>query len=128
VAAQGSPWLNSAPITSVIPPGSLLTLSNGNLTVPLTFDVSLNNTNLVLTPTPAGANYSGSGSINTNSGQLTITVTNAAVVSKVILAGHGAVLQDSGSGGGFFLVPAANPTNAGTIELVPPYVPPTNGD
>jgi len=128
VAAQGSPWLNSAPITSVIPPGSLLTLSNGNLTVPLTFDVSLNNTNLVLTPTPAGANYSGSGSINTNSGQLTITVTNAAVVSKVILAGHGAVLQDSGSGGGFFLVPAANPTNAGTFELVPPYVPPANGD
>jgi len=119
VGVMGSPWSNSLPLSNVLLTSSLLTLSNGNLASPLTFDVSLNKTNLVLTPTPATTTDSGAGSVNTNTGQLTFTVTNGTGTGKVILTGHGAVLQDSQSGGGFFLVPS--PTNAGSIWLEFPF-------
>ena len=108
------------PLGTFILPGSQLILSNGSLTLPLTYDVSVSKTNLVTTP--ATTNYSAS--VNTNNGQLTVTVTNGAGTSKVILNGRGAVLQDNSVfdlfGGGYYTEgPSTSPTNAGSI-LRPP--------
>jgi hypothetical protein len=117
LAVIGSPWSNSVPLASVILPGSQLILSNGNLTAPVALGVSVSNTNLV--PGPAAANFSAS--VNTNNGQLTLALTNGAGAGRVVLSGRGAVLQDNGAGGGYFVIPsAASPTNAGSIILSPP--------
>lgn len=118
LAVLGSPWSNSVPL-GTIDPGSQLILSNGSLTQPLTYDVSVSTvskTNLVTTP----PTNTFSASVNTNTGQLTVTVTNGTGAGKVILNGRGAVLQDSGSGGGYFLLPSATTTNAGSIWLQSP--------
>jgi hypothetical protein len=122
-AIQGSYWSNSIPF---FPPNAQLVVSyysapqavfpSLSLEPPplLSVDVSLNKTNLI----PAGAtpNFA-SATLNTNNGQLTVTFTNS---SKARTTGYGAMLQNSLSAGGFFVVPSVtSPTNAGTITLQP---------
>jgi hypothetical protein len=115
-----SPWSNSVPLGDLITTNELV-LSGGGLTAPLTYLVTYNRTNLVLTET-GGSTNNASATVNTNTGLLTVKFTND---MKKTITGYGAVLQNTnlaGSltnfGGGFFIVgPSNNPTNSGSISL-----------
>ena len=120
-AVSASPWSNSVHLGNLITTNQL-TLSGGALKAPLTYSVTTNGTNLVLTGSGGTTNHA-SGSVNTNTGQLTITFTND---RRATVTGRGAILQNTNVGavlgGGFFIVgPQAAPTNSGSISLqLPP--------
>jgi hypothetical protein len=115
---QGSVWSNSVPITNVVLTNSQLVLSGGGLLVNTTNYVWVSKTNLVR----SGTTNVVLGTINTNTGQYTLNLTN----SGVRVTGQGAVLQTNlmgDGGGGYFLIPSASPTNAGSSALLPPAPP-----
>jgi hypothetical protein len=114
-----SPWSNSVPLGHLITANQLV-LADGGLTTPLTYGVTFNGTNLVLTET-SGSTNNASATVNTNTGLLTVTFTNDI---KQKIKGYGTLLQNTNAvaltnfGGGFFIMgPANNPTNSGSISL-----------
>ena len=114
-----SPWSNSVPLGNIITANQLV-LSGGGLTAPLTYSVTYNGTNLVVTET-GGSTNNASATVNTNTGLLTVTFTND---MKKTITGYGIILQNTNFAaitnfaGGFFIVgPGNNPTNSGSIFL-----------
>jgi hypothetical protein len=115
LAVEGSPWTNSEfLLTNLFPNGATLTFSNGGLATNLVYDVQLTAANKL--KFISGSTNFASGSINPANGLMTLAFTNTSG-SKVTAAG--ALLQNIGQGGGFFL----GATNAGAISLQPAAAP-----
>jgi hypothetical protein len=114
LVAQGALWTNTPKNTpAIVMPEGQLVISNANLL--LTFNVSVSN-NSALVKLPGSPSNSLTGSIAPATGLLSLTFGNG----KTTTQGFGAVLQSRTNGGGFFLVPSAtNPTNAGSLWLLP---------
>jgi hypothetical protein len=111
LARQGAPWTNPPANTPA------LLLTNGQLIISnagasLTFNVAVANDS-TLTVLSGGPTNSLSGSITPKTGLLTLTFGNGNGAATT--QGVGAVLQNSNTGGGFFLTA----TNAGAILLRP---------
>jgi hypothetical protein len=105
LSVMGSYWSNSITFSGVI---DNVLITNGGLTAPLLFEVSLSGTNLVMDLTTNVV-----GSLNTNTGQFTLHFQDNGTQTA-----RGVFEQNLGAWGyGFFTIPSFNPTNAGAITL-----------
>ena len=109
-AVQGSPWTNAPKVSVIIQPNSELILSGDGLGSPLTNTVSVTSAN-TLRRTSGATNFV-SGSINPKTGLLNLAFFDAEG-NKVTC--QGAVIQNAGVAGGFYLV-----GSAGSITLQRP--------
>jgi hypothetical protein len=114
VAVQSSAWSNpSSDTNAILLLNEQLDVSGAFLAAPLVFNVAIDYTNNDLAVFTGGATNSLSSSINPKSGLLKITFGNDN--GKKTTDGTGAILQNHGLGGGYFITS----TNAGAISLTP---------
>jgi hypothetical protein len=108
---EGSPWTNSvAALAGLFPNDAQLTFSGGGLASNLVSMVQLTSSNTFRRV--SGSTSFASGTINRTNGLMTLTFTNTS--GKKVTA-SGTLLQNAGTGGGFFL----GATNAGSILQQP---------
>jgi hypothetical protein len=108
---EGSPWTNSAAaLAGLFPDDAQLTFSGGGLASNLVSIVQLTSSNTFRRV--SGSTDFASGTINRTNGLMTLSFTNTS--GKKVTA-SGTLLQNTGTGGGFFL----GATNAGSILLQP---------
>jgi hypothetical protein len=113
LSVSGSPWLAPATKTAaIVLTNGTLDISGGNLVSPLEFKVALSNNN-ALAKLAGSPTNSLTGTVNPKTGLLTVTFGNG--TGRGTTPGKGAVLQNLGSAGGYFL----GKTNGGTILLQP---------
>jgi hypothetical protein len=108
----GSLWTNPGAIT--LDSTSELSVSNSDLD--LTFPVAVKNNNVLYNPAASPTN-SLTGTINPHTGQLQVTFGDGD--GRQTLRGYGAMLQNLGSGAGYF----TTKTNAGSMTLEPTNAP-----
>jgi hypothetical protein len=112
LSLTGSGWTNPPPgVPAISLTGGALIVTNSSLA--LAFVVSITNNTLVKETNSVSTN-SLTGAITNKTGLLKIIFGNG--TGRATTVGYGAILQDSNSGGGYFVTK----TNAGYFRLLPP--------
>ena len=117
----GSAWTNPPAGTPAIPAFEDIGISGGSLAPSLGFIESLNTSNVfVPAGTPVFPSYPFSGSMDPKTGWFTITFGSGSGNTNFV--GAGAVLQNSESGGGYFVGPGEGQLGDGSITLQQEFV------